>query len=248
MIARSWQSRCWAAFALLASQLGCTSFHDCTGSSGERSSSSANAAVIAKEADPGCRENVEFAPTRQASRSTNISLSLAKFGPSPAGASGLAAWAAAEPVASTCRQVGTSEPKPPGFDRGGGFIQTFCTFEIGSRKITSPVELAAALAPIDSPRKALALVAISHPIAFDADLRNGSAEKSVRLPVSLDSANLAVFDVASFDGGFVVRVPLELSCPLSVHRVAFRVTTVGELCFAKEPALLIDAGTGVCVD
>lgn len=201
--------------------------------------------------DPGCRKNTEDHPNREVeSREMVLPLSLAKFGSTPTEAQGLATWAMSPtPVTSTCRTVGTSEPHT-GFYRGGGFIQSYCSYTLGGRQIASETELAAALVPIDSPREALAMIGLARVIAFDSELSSPRPEKKVRMPLAIAARTPAVdaFDVARFEGGFIVRVPEESSCPHSVVRRAYRVTTEGSLCEANEPSILLDVGDGICVD
>ena len=114
--------------------------------------------------------------------------------------------------------------------------------------MTNQDELRTALGPIDTPKKALAMVALLHVIAYEEDLAAGRTETKVKQPEPSIKSTLELFDVATFDGGFIVRVPLGHWCPVSVNRVPFRVTTKGDVCFAGERAVLVDAGSGMCVD
>lgn len=186
----------------------------------------------------------------QPTQATTLSLSLAHFGPFPTAAEGVGSWAAAPAaVHTTCRTVGTAAPPAPGFYRGGGFIQTFCVYELGTQKITNERELAAALIPIDSPRKALAMVALSHKLAYEPDARLPAITKPVHMATSLVKKGVPrAFDFVKTEGGYQVWAPVQETCPVAVVRTAFRVTTAGVVCEADEPSQLLDAGSGVCVD
>lgn len=179
-----------------------------------------------------------------------LRLSLAKFGAdSGIGSGGLAGWAIAPtPVSSACRTVGTSEPRAEGFYRGGGFLQTFCRYKIGERDAAFDKELAAALAPIDSARKALAIVALHEIVAYEPELTSSTREKRVKMPKEVAGRNVDPFDFDRFEGGYIVRVPRESTCPRSVSRLAFRVTTDGSVCPANESPILLDVGDGICSD
>lgn len=247
--------RCALLTSVFVGLAGCTASPTSTttdASSGLASSSSASSSRprIAAIADPGCRQGEEGVKDRTVpSREVTLSLSLDAFGASPPAerARGAASWALSPTtLGSSCRTVGTSEPRV-GFYRGGGFLQSFCSYEIGGRPIEDERELAAALAPIDSPRKALAMVALAQPIAYETELASPRPEKRVRMPEAVDTSTPA-FDVARFDGGYVVRVPQEISCPRSVYRSSYRVAQDGALCRANEPSILIDVGDGTCVD
>jgi hypothetical protein len=179
-----------------------------------------------------------------------LRLSLSKFGTdSGIDSGGVATWALTPtPVSSACRTVGTSEPRAEGFYRGGGFIRTYCRYKIGERDAAIDKELAAALAPIDSPRKALAIVALHEIVAYEPELASSTREKRVKMPKDVADRGIDPFDFDRFEGGYVVRVPHESTCPRSVSRLAFRVTTDGSVCPADEPPVLLDVGDGMCTD
>ncbi len=218
-----------------------------TGSAPARSGTSSAPPLVP---DPGCGSEREDTRHREVEVvDATLKLSLSKFGPeSSVGAMGIAAWAITPTtVTSSCQTVGTAEPRS-GFYRGGGFQQTYCQYTIGGRKAAADEELAAALAPIDSPRKALGLVALRYVVAYGPELASPRPEKKVRMPKELAAGSVDAFDVDRFDGGFIVRVPRESSCPRSVIRRAYRVATDGSVCAAKERPVLLDVGDGLCSD
>jgi hypothetical protein len=128
-------------------------------------------------------------------------------------------------------------------------VRTFCTYEFGEKHVTNDAELAAALMPIDSPRKALAMVALSHVLAYEPDVSVKAPTKEVKMPTEvLEKGAPRAFEVEAHSDGYLVRAPIELNCPMMVVRTAFRVTTAGKVCEADEPSIVLDVGSGVCAD
>src|SRR5262245_29406278 len=224
------------------------------GAPSDAAAGSAPPGQAAAHASPqvGCRAGPETLPDRtQPAQTVMLPLALDSFGPFPTASRSVATWASpSASVTPHCRTVGTADPGPRvGFFRGGGFVQTFCTYEIGERKVTNEAELASVLVPIDSPRKALAMVALSRKLAYEPDVSAPLAKQEVRMPTALVAKGIPrAFDFEADRDGYIVRVPIAYTCPRVVVRKAFRVTATGSVCEAAEPLLLLDVGDGLCVD
>lgn len=237
------------ALALMLCLAGCSE-NPQSGTGPPRSGAASEVALVRSVPDPGCGSGSDEGPKLDVDAvDTTLKLSLAKFGSDGGtGGAGLASWAMSPTaVSSSCRTVGTAEPRT-GFYRGGGFQQTFCQYTIGGRGAAADKELAAALAPIDSPRKALGIVALRYVVAYGPELASPKPEKKVRMPKEVADRGVEAFDVDRFDGGYIVRVPEESSCPRSVRRRAYRVATDGSVCAAKEAPVLLDVRDGACSD
>lgn len=178
----------------------------------------------------------------------NISLDVTSFGPF---ATGALAWGTPpKPLATTCRTAGTAQPTPSGFFKGGGFIQTYCEYELGGAAIRNAADAAKALAPIDSPRKALALVIMHAHLAYQpvvgAKIVQHAMPKGV--VASAHGGSVPAFTFEAREGGYWVGAPIAHACPVGVVRETFRVTSAGEVCRAVAPEVVLDVGNGVCAD
>jgi hypothetical protein len=175
-----------------------------------------------------------------------VSLDVSAFGPFPKAR--MPTWSPTPAGISThCASVGTNEPTPPGIYMGGGFIQTYCSYDLGTGLLHSEEEVARALSPIDSPRKALALLAITERLAYQPEV--GPSTVLLDVPTALAKAGpVHAFSFEKVDRGFIVRVPIGTNCDSGTYRVAYLVSETGQTCTTGEPSVIIRKGTGLCTD
>jgi hypothetical protein len=114
----------------------------------------------------------------------------------------------------------------------------------GHRAVTSEADLAAALAPIDSPAEAVGLVALLHPevqIPFGEDHATVLSEYAQLYRWQPYSAAPIAVEAETYSWGFAVRVPVVrfCGCRHGFVRVAYRVGRDGAVCRMDEPPLPI---------
>jgi hypothetical protein len=177
-----------------------------------------------------------------------LSLDVSAFGPFESGT--FTPSAAAGPLGTTCRTVDTtdtSQPVPQGFQKGEGFLQSYCEYERAGVHIRDASEAARALSPINTPRKALAMIVMLKALAFEPHIGPKTVPARVPKNPALQS-EIQAFSFEMRNGGYLVSVPIRHSCPTIVYRQTFRVTTAGEVCATAIPTVLLDVGTGGCAD
>jgi hypothetical protein len=117
----------------------------------------------------------------------------------------------------------------------------------GGREARTPTELAAMLAPIDTPARALGIVSLVHPEIVDP-------ETTMRSAATFDFAALPgappAFEIEAAADGFVVRAPAMAMCGCTHHvvRVAFHVGRDGCVERAEEPLVPLAHSAGLCAD
>jgi hypothetical protein len=175
-----------------------------------------------------------------------LSLSIEHFGPFPTRRGTAEAWATpAGSLTPVCTAVGTSAPKPAGFYRGGGFIQNFCSYELGGKTFKNERELVDLLGPIDAPRKALARIALTTKLAWEPDVTPSTR----RVFMNATAVKIRrAFEFEKTDDGYFVKVPISNGCSM-ISQSTFFVSREGAVCKAKARAQLIDIGTPpICGD
>jgi hypothetical protein len=236
------------ALALLA--LGCTPANPSAqaASDGSLAGESQKAARGPSRAASCGHDESHHVDAEQATEPISVTFDLSPFGPFTASGPPTSWAVPSATVVPSCRTVSTSAPAVAGIFRGGGFLQQFCTYEIGSAHVTSEAELARALAPIDAPRKALAMVAIGRVLAFEPSVTAPPTTRTFRAPRGARATELQPFTFEVVENGYVVRVPIAQSCSRSIVRVPFLVTRAGAICTADEAPITLHAEPGPCVD
>jgi hypothetical protein len=128
----------------------------------------------------------------------------------------------------------------------GCLLPFHCLYRDASgREAHTPTELAAMLAPIDTPARALGMVSLVHPEVAEPEATTRSPFDFAALPGAPPA-----FEIEPVADGFVVRAPVIASCGCSHHliRVAFRVGRDGCVERADEPLVPLAHAVAICVD
>jgi hypothetical protein len=125
-----------------------------------------------------------------------------------------------------------------------------CTIELEGRRLSTRPELGAAMAPIDSPAKALALASLTLREAWTPATPSSAADTARSMQWRVVDPSRKAFDVAHVDRGWRVTLPAYsvCGCDHGLWQVAFDVTADGSICPVGEPAPLASQSNGMCVD